>query len=218
MNSAPAQPSKSLFGAGLLAALAASLCCITPLLAASLCCITPLLAVVGGIGGAASSFAWLEPYRFYLVALTVAVLGFAWYRQLRPAPAAADCCAVPTKRSVMQSTGFLAIITVLAALLLAFPYYGAKLYPTVQPNIPAVATNGAAPIWQTRTYRIEGMTCEACAHHVEQAVQQVPGVQSVAVSYDHATAQVRYNSAQAHAAQVESAINSTGYHVQNPTR
>ena len=75
MNNAPAQPSKSLFGAGLLAALAASLCCITP-----------LLAVVGGLGGAASAFAWLEPYRPYLVALTVAVLGFAWYRQLRPAP------------------------------------------------------------------------------------------------------------------------------------
>jgi mercuric ion transport protein len=73
MNNGPVQPSKSLFGAGLLAALAASLCCITP-----------LLAIVGGLGSAASTFAWLEPYRLYLVALTVAVLGFAWYRQLRP--------------------------------------------------------------------------------------------------------------------------------------
>ncbi|MBJ6111775.1 mercuric transport protein MerTP [Hymenobacter sp. BT523] len=206
MNNAPAPPSKSLFGAGLLAALAASLCCITP-----------LLAVVGGLGGAASSFAWLEPYRLYLVALTVAVLGFAWYRQLRPAPVAADCCAVPAQRSVMQSTGFLATVTVLAALLLAFPYYGERLYPTATPTAPVATTNGA-PVWQTRTYRIEGMTCEACAHHVEQAVQLVPGVQTVAVSYDQATAQVRYNSTQAQAAQVESAINSTGYHVQNPTR
>ena len=207
MNTAPAQPSKSLFGAGLLAALAASLCCITP-----------LLAVVGGLGGAASSFAWLEPYRPYLVALTVAVLGFAWYRQLRPAPVAADCCAVPAQRSLMQSTGFLAAVTALAALLLAFPYYGAMLYPTTKSTVSVVRTPGAAPVWQTRTYRIQGMTCEACAHHVEQAVQQVPGVQSVAVSYDQATAQVRYNAAQAQPAQVERAINGTGYHVQNPTR
>jgi mercuric ion transport protein len=80
MNNAPTQPSKSLFGASLLAALAASLCCITP-----------LLAVVGGLGGAANSLAWLEPYRLYLVALTVGVLGFAWYRQLRPAPTAVPC-------------------------------------------------------------------------------------------------------------------------------
>ncbi|MCC3152795.1 mercuric transport protein MerTP [Hymenobacter sp. BT770] len=210
MSNAPAQPSKSLFGAGLLAALAASLCCITP-----------LLAIVGGLGGAASSFSWLEPYRLYLVALTVGVLGFAWYRQLRPAPAAAHCCAVPAQRSVMQSSGFLASITILAALLLAFPYYGAALYPTAKPSAPVAAPGaapGAAPVWETRTYRIQGMTCEACARHVEQAVQQVPGVQTVAVSYDQATAQVRYNSTQAQAAQVESAINSTGYRVQNPTR
>ena len=207
MNNAPAQPSRSLFGAGLLAALAASLCCITP-----------LLAVVGGLGGAVSSFAWLEPYRLYLVALTVAVLGFAWYRQLRPAPAAADCCAVPAQRPFLQSTGFLATVTILAALLLAFPYYGGKLYPTAKPSTSVANTTGAAPVWQTRTYRIEGMTCEACARHVEQAVQQVPGVQTVAVSYDQATAKVRYNGAHAQTAQVERAINSTGYHVRNPTR
>ena len=207
MSDVPAQPSKSLSGAGLLAALAASLCCITP-----------LLAVVGGLGGAASAFAWLEPYRPYLVVLTVAMLGFAWYRQLRPAPVAADCCAVPEKRYVMQTTGFLATVTVLAALLLAFPYYGAQLYPTAKPPAPAVATNGAAPVWQTRTYRIGGMTCEACAHHVESAVQQVPGVQAVTVSYDQATAQVRFDAAQAQAVQVEEAINGTGYQILAPTR
>ena len=206
MSNALAQPSKSLFGAGLLAALAASLCCITP-----------LLAVVGGIGGAASSFAWLEPYRLYLVGLTVAVLGFGWYRQLRPTPAD-DCCAVPVQRSFMQSTGFLASVTVLAALLLAFPYYGAELYPKAKASPPVSTATSSASIWQTRTYRIGGMTCEACAHHVESAVQQVPGVQSVAVSYDQATAQVRFDATHAQPAQVESAINGTGYHVLNPAR
>ena len=206
MNNDPAQPSKSLFGAGLLAALGASLCCITP-----------LLAVVGGLGGGASAFAWLAPYRPYLVALTVAVLGFAWYRQLRPAPAA-DCCAVPDQRSFVQSTGFLASVTVLAALLLALPYYGAKLYPTAKPSAPVATAASAVPIWQTRTYRIAGMTCEACARHVENAVQQVSGVQAVAVSYDKSTAEVRFDAAHAQPAQVERAINGTGYHVLNPTR
>ena len=206
MNKAPAQSSKSLSGAGLLAALAASLCCITP-----------LLAVVGGLGGIASSFAWLEPYRLYLVALTVAVLGFAWYRQLRPAPAA-DCCVFPVKRPVLQSAGFLAFVTVLAALLLAFPYYGARLYPTAKPAAPVVTANGIAPVWKIRTYRIQGMSCEACAHHIERAVRQVPGVQSVAVSYDQATAQVRFDAAHVQPAQVENAINSTGYQDRKSTR
>jgi len=43
-------------------------------------------------------------------------------------------------------------------------------------------------------------------------------VQSVAVSYDQATAQVRFDATHAQPAQVESAINGTGYHVLNPAR
>ena len=52
MNQPVSIPSKSLAGTGLLAALAASLCCITP-----------LLVIVGGLGGVASTFSWLEPLR-----------------------------------------------------------------------------------------------------------------------------------------------------------
>lgn len=118
----------------------------------------------------------------------------------------------------MESTGFLAAITVLAAVLLAFPYYGAKLYPTARPGYPAVVANRVAPVWQTRIYSIKGMTCEACARHVERAVQQVPGVQAVAVSYNQASAQVCFDATHAQPAQVERAINGTGYHVLNPTR
>lgn len=206
MNPTPTSPTKPLAGAGLLAALAASLCCITP-----------LLAIVGGLGGVASTFAWLEPLRPYLVAMTIGVLGFAWYQQLRPrAVAADDCgCAVPAKPSVMQSRGFLATVTVLAALLLAFPYYGARLYPAAAPR-PMVATS-AAPVLQTASYRIGGMTCEACARHVEHDVQQLPGVQRVQVSYEQGTAQVRFDAAVTPVAQVEAAINGTGYSVLNPS-
>lgn len=201
MNQHPPSVDKPLVGAGLLAALAASLCCITP-----------LLAVVGGLGGVASSFSWLEPFRPYFIALTVGVLGFAWYKQLKPAPADACGCAVDAKRPFMQTKGFLGTVTVLALLLLAFPYYGANLYPA--PAAPApVATNAAAPMWQTTNYRIGGMTCEACAQHVEHAVQQLPGVQAVTVSYAQGTAQVRFDAAKSPAVQVAQAINGTGYKV-----
>lgn len=206
MNQPASTPSKSLAGTGLLAALAASLCCITP-----------LLAIVGGLGGVASTFSWLEPLRPYLIALTVGVLGFAWYQQLRPAPVAADdCgCAVPAKPSLMQSRGFLASVSVLAGLLLAFPYYSARFYPAAASK--TVAATSSAPVWQTSSYRIGGMTCEACARHVEHDVQQLPGVQSVRVSYDQGTAEVRFNPEVTPAAQVEKAINGTGYSVLNPT-
>lgn len=201
MNSSPSS-NKPLLGAGLLAALAASLCCITP-----------LLALLGSLGGVASAFAWLEPFRPYSVALTVGTLGFAWYQQLKPAPAADACgCTVDAKPSLMQSKGFLSVVTFLASLLLAFPYYGAKLYPTATAPVP-VALSAAVPVWQTASYRIGGMTCDACAKHVEHAVQQLPGVQAVTVSYAQGTVQVRFDAAQSLAAQVAQAINSTGYRV-----
>jgi mercuric ion transport protein len=202
MNQSPSSADKPLVGAGLLAALAASLCCITP-----------LLAVVGGLGGVASSFSWLEPFRPYLIALSVGVLGFAWYQKLKPRLVDNCGCAVDAKPSFLQSKRFLGVVTVLSALLLAFPYYGASLYPTTTVPTPAMATTKAAPVWQTANYRIGGMTCEACAKHVEHTVQQLPGVQAVRVSYPQGTAQVRFDAAKSPAAQVTQAINSTGYQV-----
>lgn len=206
MNHPVSPPASSLAGTGLLAALAASLCCITP-----------LLAVVGGLGGAAASFSWLAPLRPYLVALTVGVLGFAWYQQLKSRPVAADgCdCPVPVPPSRVQSRGFLTGVTALAGLLLAFPYYGARFYPSAVPA--PVVTTPAASGWQTRSYRIGGMTCDACARHVEHDVQQLPGVQRVRVSYEQGTAEVRFNPAITPAAQLEQAINATGYSVLQPT-
>lgn len=55
---------KKLIGTGLLTAIAASLCCITP-----------VLALVAGTSGLASTFSWLEPFRPYFIGLTVLVLG-----------------------------------------------------------------------------------------------------------------------------------------------
>lgn len=204
----PSSSTRPWAGAGLLAAVAASLCCITP-----------LLAIIGGLGGVATTFAWLEPLRPYLITLTIGVLAVAWFQQLRPRTAMADnCgCAVPVKPSLMQSRPFLGVITLLSFLLLTFPYYGARFYPTAVPKAAVVAPGAAVPLWQTSSYRIGGMTCEACARHVEHDVQQLPGVQSVQVSYEQGTAQVRYNVAVTPAVQVEQAINGTGYSVLNPT-
>ncbi|MCA8833373.1 mercuric transport protein MerTP [Hymenobacter pini] len=194
---------QSLLGTGLLAALAASLCCITP-----------LLAVVGGLGASAASFSWLAPFRPFLVALTVGVLAFAWYQALKPAVIEADCgCAVSSRKPVLQSKAFLGFVTVLAAVLLTFPYYGTYLQPQAAGAPTSPASTAESPVWQTASYQIEGMTCEACARHVEQAVQQLPGVQSVSVSYDQATALVRFDTTKSPVAQVQQAINGTGYHI-----
>ncbi len=55
-----------LAGAGMLSAIAASLCRITP-----------LLAFISGVSGLASTFSWMDTYRPYLIGITIIVLGFA---------------------------------------------------------------------------------------------------------------------------------------------
>ena len=51
---------------------------------AFVCCITPLLAILAGSSGLVSTFSWIEPFRPYLIVLTIGILGFAWYLKLKP--------------------------------------------------------------------------------------------------------------------------------------
>lgn len=97
-----------LIGAGLLTAITASLCCITP-----------VLALIAGTSGIASTFSWIEPFRPYLIGLTILVLGFAWYQKLKPRKEI-DCeCETDEKPKFIQSKKFLGSVTVFAIVMLA---------------------------------------------------------------------------------------------------
>merc|ERR1711916_15172 len=83
-----------------------------------------------GTSGIASTFSWIEPFRPYLVGLSILVLGFAWYQKLKPQKEI-DCeCEtddLPAGKAgrpkFIQSKTFLGIVTLLAIIMLAFPYY-----------------------------------------------------------------------------------------------
>jgi mercuric ion transport protein len=100
-------------------------------LGASACCVLPLVLVTMGLGGAWLSYATaLEPYRLWFVALTIGLLGYAfWALYLRnTVPDGEDCaeevCASgpSTRAQVVFWT-----ISVVAGLLLAFPWYATWL-------------------------------------------------------------------------------------------
>ncbi len=92
---------KKWIGAGLLAAVAASLCCITP-----------VLAVLGGLGGIASTFSWLDPLRPYLIGFAVIAIGYAWYNYFK-LKNTDDCdCDIDEKPKWYQTKGFLIGITI----------------------------------------------------------------------------------------------------------
>ena len=83
-------------------------------IAASLCCITPVIALLAGSGSIAANFSWIEPARPYLIGLSIAVLAFAWYLKLKPAKTNdMDCnCETTKKASFIQSKFFLGLVTV----------------------------------------------------------------------------------------------------------
>src|SRR5699024_2323482 len=177
---------------------------------ASLCCITPVIAFVAGIRGAASTFSWVEPFRPYLIGLTVLLLGFAWYQKLRPRwdPE----CACEEAPSFWQTKGFLGIVTVLAALLLAFPYYSDAFFPK-QNNQQVVYVNESQV--QTITLDIEGMTCTGCEATVENAASGVDGVLEADASYDTGKATIKFDQSKTTREAITAAINKTGFTVIN---
>ncbi len=187
---------KKLIGTGLLTAFAASLCCITP-----------ILALIAGTGGLASTFSSLEPFRPYFIGLTILVLAFAWYQKLKPQKKI-DCnCETDEKTNFTQTKSFLAIITVVAVLLLAFPSYAHIFFTDSENKIIAVDASKIQKV----EFTIKGMTCSGCEHHITTEINKLEGIIEVLVSYEKGKAIVRFDNTEVSIEEIEKAINATGY-------
>ena len=183
-------------------------------IAASLCCNTPVLALLGGASGLASSFSWIEPFRPYLIGLTVLVFAFAWYQKLKPQKQV-DCdCEADNKKSFWQSKSFLGFVTVVAGLLIAFPYYAKAIFPKPQ-EIKVVALDKTNI--QQAVFKIKGMTCESCTQHVNSEISKVNGIVTFQTSYENANSIVKFDNSKTSVDSIAAAINSTGYKVVSQT-
>ncbi len=179
-------------------------------IAASLCCITPVLALLGGASGLASSFSWIEPFRPYLIGLTVLVFAFAWYQKLKPQKQV-DCdCEADNKKSFWQSKSFLGFVTVIAGLLIAFPYYAKAFYP--KPKEIKVVVVDKTNILQA-VFKIKGMTCESCTQQVNSEISKVNGIIAFQTSYENANSIVKFDNSKTSIDSIAAAIKSTGYKV-----
>jgi mercuric ion transport protein len=196
---------KKLAGLGLLTAVSASLCCITP-----------VLALLAGTSGLASTFSWLDPLRPYLIGLTVLVLGFAWYQKLKPQKQI-DCNCHPTdlpddksrKAPFMQTKKFLGIVTFFAVLMLAFPMYAHVFFPKSENQ--TIITDQSNVL--TLEFKINGMTCSGCEEHVNHEVNKLTGIVETSVSYEYGNAIIKFDQTQTNIDEIEKAIEKTGYFV-----
>jgi copper chaperone CopZ len=186
---------------------------------ASACCWLPLLLIAFGFS-AAGVGSFFEQYRLHLLCATFTLLAVAWYLTYRatllrawarltgkPTPAGAveaccatdalpaatdSCCAtgksVGTRFSVRQFNQMMLWIATVVILLFAMSPHWLGLLRGEGGG------SSTAPIraddQQQIVLQIEGMTCEACAATVQQALRKVPGVAQVEVNYARSEAVV----------------------------
>lgn len=180
-------------------------------IAASLCCVTPVLALIAGTSGVASTFSWIEPLRPYLIGLTILVLVFAWYQKLKHQKEI-DCkCETDQKPKFMQSITFLGIITAFVIIMMAFPYYSGIFYPNTEKQIIVVDKSDI----KTVEFKISGMTCASCEEHVNHEVNKLNGIVNSKASYESGNAIIQFDKTRTNEREIEKAINTTGYKVNN---
>jgi len=197
---------KKWIGAGMLAAIAASLCCITP-----------VLAVLGGLGGIASTFTWLDPLRPYLIGFTAIVLGYAFYNAYKPEKEGDLECACeddesPAKKNFINSKAFLWVVTGVSILMFAFPSYSHIFFPDTNNTIVVVNESN---IIEVKLF-IEGMTCTGCEESVDYTLRKQEGVLSAVSSYESGIAYVKYDKSKVKPEQLAQAIeDEVGYKVKS---
>ena len=177
--------------------------------AASLCCVGPLAFVLLGLGsfGAAAALGAARPY---LMGAAVLLLAFGFYRayfRRGAACAPGEACA---SKPAGQPTR--AALWVAAAAVITFalsPYYAGALARRVSPPEPGAAAPAAAVA--TARFKVSGMTCAGCETTIKLALEKTPGVRGSEVSYERGEAVVEYDPRLTTPEKLREAISATGY-------
>ncbi|MEQ8683428.1 MAG: mercuric transport protein MerTP, partial [Cyclobacteriaceae bacterium] len=155
-----------------------------------------------------------EPFRPYLIGLTILVLGFAWYQKLRPrTQEEIDCaCDEDERPSFWQSKKFLGIVTVFAVLMLAFPSYSGIFFSD-NSNADKIIVVKENDILNAEL-SIKGMTCTGCEHSVNAALNNSEGVLEASSSYESGIATVKFDQTKVSVDQLATNVEeATGYKV-----
>jgi copper chaperone CopZ len=175
--------------------------------AASLCCIGPLLSLGLGLGSFAAA-AWFAQWRPVLLGVTFVLLGLAWYLTYRRPKA--DCedgsCARPPGKAARLSL-WIGILVALAA--------------AIYPSLPAAHHRiNAAPVASSDakfSVLIPSMDCPPCAAGIEASLSRAPGVKQAVVNYDTKAAVLVYDPAVTSRDKLLALIDASGFPAERAT-
>lgn len=150
---------------------------------ASLCCIGPaVLAIVGA--GSLGAFAAFEKYRLYFIGITAVLLGAAFYLTYRKREVKCEEGSCKIEGAGKWNKLGVWSATIIAVLAISYPYLTAK---------PSATTNAAFTPKATVVLEVKGMTCTACASHIQIALSEVKGVHRASVKYETGKGVVEYD-------------------------
>lgn len=177
-------------------------------IAASVCCVGPLLLGLLGLGGAGALVA-LTAWRPYLLAGTVVLLGFGFWRTYRrpavtPAAVAGDACGCEHPRASRSGRAVLWGTTALVAAFALSPSLIGAI--TRAPATPPASAASVADV-----ILVEGMDCEGCAVPIRHAIERVGGAERVDVEVATKRVTVRHAPRAELLARYVAAVNQLGY-------
>ncbi len=180
-------------------------------LAASSCCLGPCLLVALGVGGA-GAVAALGAYRPYLLGATAALLGAGFYFTYRRPRASADWCGCERPRANRAGRIALWISTVVVVLVAASPPLLARW--TEAPRRDANAATD--PTLAHATIAVAGVDCEACAAPMRKALARVGGFRDLSLDMSNQSVFVSYEPAPGRLEAYLAAISDLGYEAKLP--
>jgi len=180
----------SSFG-GIVAAIAASLCCIGP----------AVFALIGA--GSIGAFSAFETFRPYLIGFTVLLLGLAFYFTYRKREVQCEngTCKVESAGSVNKISLWFAVL--IAGSAIAYPYLGTS---------SAISKNSSEVPHASVALKIEGMTCSGCAKGIQGTLASLKGVQKATIEFEQGKGVIEYDSTLVQPNVFVEQVDKVGYH------
>jgi len=176
---------------------------------ASVCCITPLLLVLLGLGSLGVG-AVLGRFHWWFLAAAFVLLTVAWRRYFHERRrCATEQCEVASGTPTRWTLLVASVVVATFAGLNVYTFAGQRQQTGARSANPSAnAAEAVIPV--------EGMTCLTCELTIESGLKRLPGVQYADARVTDQTVSVRYDPAQISVNDMVETINKTGYRVRSP--
>jgi mercuric ion transport protein len=177
---------------------------------ASACCISPLLLIAIGLGSGA---AMVGRHHWLFLTGGIAVLTWAWVKYFQEK----TVCDCEHKPRAGHRSGMISLVIATLSVL-AFGSLSVSRYIFASVPVSAQTQTQLANGLNRVVIRVEGLTCVTCEIAVRHGLRRIDGVKAMLVSARTGSATVDYDPSKTNPEQLMAAINSTGYRASLPNK